>query len=472
MNSETPPVPAPRRFPPQIKFIVGNEACERFSYYGMISILTLYLRNVMHMEDAHSKEIVHVFGTAVYFLPLLGGWIADRWLGRYWTILSISLFYCLGHAALAFGEGSRSWLYFGLVLIAIGAGGIKPCVSAFVGDQFPATDERLLTKVYGLFYWSINLGAFFAFAIIPWIRDQAGYPWAFGVPGIFMALATVIFWLGTPRYVRLPPARKSGESGGRMLPVFWHALIHSVTRKRVQARQATDSLLDRALPHCTASEVANARAVAGILMIFATVPVFWALFNQVNTSWVLQGAKMAPFQVLGFKVDAERIQSVGSLLILIWVPVLTWGVYPLAERWGWRPTPLRRMAAGMILAAISFFISGWIQSRVDANPGGVTLAWQIAPYIVLEAGEVMVSATSLEFAFSQAPKSLKSTMMSVYLMTIAGGHFLVAVFTALNRKFVGATGANELYFYAILMLVAVGGFAACAIRYRPVTADT
>jgi POT family proton-dependent oligopeptide transporter len=450
-------MPPPDRFPPQIKFIIGNEACERFSYYGMLSILTLYLKNVMEMGEARSKETVHLFATAVYFLPLLGGWLADRWLGRYWTILSISLFYCLGHGVLAlFGE-TLPGLYAGLALIAIGAGGIKPCVSAFVGDQFRSGQESQLTKVYGLFYWSINLGAFFGFALIPLIRDQVGYRWAFGVPGIFMGLATLVFWLGTKHYVRQPPARKAKQGG--IFSVVWFAWTHRRERK------PGEGFLDAALARFSREEVEGVRAVGGILMMFATVPVFWALFNQVNTTWVLQGEKMTPFDVLGYKVDGERIQSVGALLVMIWVPLLTLWLYPLAERLGLRPTALRRMGTGMVLGAVSFFICGSIQSRMDAGQT-MSLAWQVVPYVVLEAGEVMVSATALEFAFSQAPARMKSIIMSFWLMTIAGGHFLVAVFTNLNSRFVHARGAAEFFFYAVLMLAVAGIFIWCATRYR------
>lgn len=444
------------RFPPQIKFIIGNEACERFSYYGMLSILTLYLKNVMEMSEAKSKAVVHLFATAVYFLPLVGGWVADRWMGRYWTILVISLFYCLGHGALALFEGNLAGVYVGLGLIAIGAGGIKPCVSAFVGDQFRSHQESLLTKVYGLFYWSINLGAFFGFALIPLIRDRAGYSWAFGVPGIFMALATLFFWLGTPHYVRHPPMR---EAKGGVFGVFWYALTH------LRDRKAGQSFLDTALARYNREDVEGVKAVGGILMMFATVPVFWALFNQVNTTWVIQGEKMTPFNLLGYLVDEERLQAAGALLVMIWVPILTLWLYPLAERLGLRPSPLRRMGTGMVLAALSFFISAWIQSRIEAGQA-LSVAWQIAPYIVLEAGEVMVSATALEFAFSQAPARMKSIIMSFYLMTIAGGHFLVATLTNLNSRFVHAQGAAEFLFYAMLMLAAAGVFAWLATRYR------
>jgi POT family proton-dependent oligopeptide transporter len=449
--------PKRERYPPQVKFIIGNEACERFSYYGMLSILTLYLKNEMSMGEAHSKEVVHIFATAVYFLPLFGGLLADRWLGRYWTILSISLFYCLGHGCLALFEGNLMGVYAGLAFIAIGAGGIKPCVSAFVGDQFTKHQDGLLTKVYGWFYWSINLGACFGFALIPVLREKLGYRWAFGVPGIFMALATLIFWLGRKHYVRQPPSGRVG--GGGLFGVFWYALTH------VRERKPGQSFLDTALGRYRPEEVEGVKAVGGILMMFATVPVFWALFNQVNTTWVLQGEKMTPFHLLGYKVDGERLQAAGALLVMIWVPILTLGVYPLAERLGLRPTMLRRMGAGMILGAVSFFISAWIQSRMDAGQT-LSVAWQLVPYIVLEAGEVMVSATALEFAFSQSPERMKSTMMSMYLMTIAGGHFLVATLTNLNSRFVHAEGAAELNFYAVLMVVAAGIFMFLATRHK------
>jgi POT family proton-dependent oligopeptide transporter len=441
------------RYPPQIKFIIGNEACERFSYYGMLGILELYLKNRMQMGADGATQVLHLFATAVYFLPLLGGWLADRYWGRYWTILSISLFYCLGHATLAMFEGSRAGLFAGLALLAIGAGGIKPCVSAFVGDQFGPNQDRVLRKVYGWFYWAINLGAAFGFFVIPLVRNKAGYGWAFGVPGIFMGLATLIFWLGTKQYVRQPPQR--ADRGAGFWTVVWFALRHRGERKSGQ------DFLDVALARFSPEEVQSARAVVGILTIFLTVPMFWALFNQVNSTWVLQGKNMTPFYVL----DGETMQSAGSVLVMIWVPILTLGVYPWLERRGILPTPLRRMSAGMVLGAVSFVICGYIQTRMDRG-ATLSVAWQLVPYIVLEAGEVMLSATALEFAFSQSPERMKSIVMSFWLMTMSVGHFLVAMFTNLNSNYVHAHGAVEFYFYAALMVVVAVAFIFLATRYR------
>jgi MFS family permease len=223
------PKSAVDRWPSQIKFIVGNEACERFSYYGMRSILAGYitgevLKGGLGKDADTATSIIHFFVFANYFMPLFGAWLSDRIIGRYHTILWVSLFYCAGHGVLACSDfaggvhGKIICLYAGLALIAFGSGGIKPCVSAFMGDQFKPEQSHLLQKAYGAFYWSINLGSFFSFLVIPWIKDRHGYSLAFAVPGILMGIATLIFWLGTKRYVRVPPSREAKTAG--FIPVF------------------------------------------------------------------------------------------------------------------------------------------------------------------------------------------------------------------------------------------------------------
>ncbi|MBR5894834.1 MAG: hypothetical protein IKZ13_04770 [Akkermansia sp.] len=200
-------------FPSQAKYIVGNEACERFSFYGMKSILVLYMVNALAMSESAAMEVAHLFNALIYILPLLGAWIADRFLGRYRTILYVSLFYCLGHGVLATAdlttsiEQKRIILMTGLFIIALGAGGIKPCVSAFVGDQVGGFDSKTMTRVYAAFYWSINFGSFFSFLVIPWVHKNWGYSWAFAIPGIFMALATFVFWCGRKQYLHKAPAQ-------------------------------------------------------------------------------------------------------------------------------------------------------------------------------------------------------------------------------------------------------------------------
>src|SRR6267142_1311726 len=164
--------------PPGVPYIVGNEAAERFSYYGMRSILTIFMTKYLldrsgvlaPMSGEQAKASYHAFVWAVYFIPFFGAIISDAWLGKYRTILILSIVYCFGHLVLAL-DSTRFGLGLGLSLIAIGSGGIKPCVSANVGDQFGATNQHLLTRVFSWFYFSINFGSAFSTMLIPWMRS-------------------------------------------------------------------------------------------------------------------------------------------------------------------------------------------------------------------------------------------------------------------------------------------------------------
>lgn len=452
------------RWPSQVGFIVGNEACERFSYYGMKSILAGYitgatLKGGLGQSDDRATAIIHLFVFVNYFMPLLGAWVSDRLIGRYRTILWVSLFYCAGHGVLACSdfaggaEGKTACLFTGLALIAFGSGGIKPCVSAFMGDQFRPGQGDLMQKAYGAFYWAINFGSFFAFLAIPWLKDRWGYSLAFGVPGILMALATLIFWLGTPRYVRVPPSRESRAAG--FLAVFWHALLH---------RGKKTPFWEPAYARYTRDEVDAARSVPPILTVFSLVPAFWTLFDQTNSTWVLQGQRMTPVTVWGASFGAEQMQAVNPLFVMLLVPLLTWAVYP---RIGRLAAPLRRMAAGMFLGALAYLLVAAIQTRIDAGAAPCVLL-QLGPYLVLTAAEVLISTTGLEFAFREAAPSMKSTIMSFWLLTVAFGNLLVALLTrALGGDSAsGSVSAPRFLLYAGLTFAVAVLFSAVSRTYR------
>src|SRR5688572_11209105 len=219
---DTPNIARPA-LPRQIGYIIGNEGCERFSFYGMRNILTQFLVSSSLLfsaaelvpqteREGAAKEVFHTFVLGVYFFPLLGGWLADRVLGKYNTILYLSVVYCAGHACLAMFENNKTGFFAGLFLIALGSGGIKPCVSAFVGDQFDQSNKSLAKVVFDAFYWIINFGSFFASLLMPWFLRHYGPAVAFGIPGVLMFVSTVILWLGRRLYVDVPPAPPHPDS--------------------------------------------------------------------------------------------------------------------------------------------------------------------------------------------------------------------------------------------------------------------
>ncbi len=383
------------RMPPGIPWIIGNEAAERFSFYGMRTVLTIFMASYLHLMDrvpgaplseAKVDEYYHWFVGAVYFTPLLGALLADVLWGKFKTIMILSVVYCAGHATLAcmgwFGT-SQWWLLAGLALITLGSGGIKPCVSANVGDQFGPLNQHLLSKIYGWFYFSINLGSFFSTLLTPWLLEWYGPHWAFGVPGVLMAVATLLFWLGRHKFAHVPP-------GG------------SQFFKDIASREGL-VVLGKLIP------------------LFLFIAVFWALYDQTGSSWVFQAAKMDR-NFLGIEWLASQIQALNPVLILAFIPLFSYLIYPALGR-VMTLTPLRKIGMGFALIALSFGICAVAQARIDAGHSP-SIAWQILAYVVITAGEVMVSIVGLEFAYTQAPKSLKSMIMSLYLLSVFVGNTL------------------------------------------------
>jgi len=528
-SASAPAAAARDRMPRSVAYIVGNEAAERFSYYGIRSILTVYItaevaRGGLGLTADSATTIVHLFIFANYFLPLLGAWLSDRVIGRYSTILYLSLVYCLGNGVLACsglfdGVPARlACLAAGLGLIALGSGGIKPCVSAFMGDQFKPEQGHLLQKAYGAFYWSINFGSFFSFLVVPWVKDHYGYAPAFGVPGVFMALAVVIFVLGTRQYVRVPPARHSRAAGfltvlmtafrrratpgvaplvnllvTLVIPVvtmvvftvlalaqplspalralgkgalaavgLWYLLI--VGLSLTGRIELPETFWAAARDRHREEEIAAARSVGPILFVFALVPVFWALFDQTTSTWVLQGQQMRAVMLGNFRIGAEQMQSANPALVMVLVPLLTLVVYPRLGRWA---TPLRRMSAGMFFGAASYLIVAWLQRRLEAGEQ-FSILWQVLPYLVLTTGEVLLSTTGLEFAFAEAAPNMRSTIMSFWLLTVAFGNLLVSAITKVlgGAAEAGAVTSGRFLLYAVLTAAVGVLFSLVASQYR------
>ena len=455
-------VPKKSRFPKAVPFIIGNEAAERFSFYGMRSILTLFLVKqffnptgnvaLSQQADAHANKLNHLFVMVAYALPFVGGMVADWFTGKYKLILYISMVYCLGHLLLSMFDASLSGFEIGLLVVGIGAGGIKSCVSANVGDQFDASNQDLLSKVYGWFYFSINAGSMISTVAIPWTYEHFGPKWAFGIPGLLMALATVIFFSGRKRYVKVPP---QGVNRNNLIFITFYALTHMGQRK------PGESLLDVAKGPYNPEKVEGMKAVYRVIAVFFFALAFWAVWDQCLSEWVLYADKMDRVINLGFTkftVLAGQVSTVNTVFLLLFIPLFNYWIYPALDKMGLKTTPLRRLGAGLILTALSFVVIGLIHISID-NGGTPSIWWQIFAYMILSAAEVLVSITGLEYAYTHSPKSMKSTMNGIWFLVVSFGNLITASVNGLiedggwwarNLK-----GANYEWFFVIFIMVFV-----------------
>ncbi len=421
--------------PTGIPYIIGNEAAERFSFYGMRAILVVFMTQhlvgssgaLQVMSEEEAKGWYHLFVSAVYFTPLLGALLSDGLLGKYRTIILLSVFYCAGHAALALDD-TRWGLVVGLGLIALGAGGIKPCVSSHLGDQFGHTNQGLLARAFAWFYFAINLGAFFSSLATPWLLVHYGAAVAFAVPGILMLIATLIFWAGRYRFVHIPP-------GGRLF------------LKETFSRQGLGAL-------------------GRLSVVYLFVAVFWSLFDQTGSSWVLQAQHMNRV-LLGVELLPAQIQAANPLLVMFLIPVFSYAVYPAINK-VFPLTPLRKISIGLFVAAAAFALPTLAQLSIDQG-GTPSIAWQLLAYIVLTAAEVMVSITCLEFSYTQAPNTMKSFVMAFFMLSIALGNLFTSAVNFIIRNEDGSSalqGADYFLFFTLLMLVTAAAFVVLARYYR------
>jgi proton-dependent oligopeptide transporter, POT family len=448
------------RLPAAVKYILGNEACERFSFYGMSTILVPYMQQYLGWQRNRAESVYHDFVAAAYAMTVVGAWLSDRFFGRYRTILWLSYGYVAGHATLAAMEvapaARATLLLLGMTLIVIGQAGIKPNLSAFVGDQFTQQQGGLLDRVYSLFYVAINLGSATSQIITPWLLagcafgaarlcEGAAVAWAFGVPGILMALALVIYLMGSRLYVKVPPAGRDPNSFANVL--------------RTRLREGEEAARRK-----HGEEVVNGvRSVFRIALVFAPTITFWALYFQYGSSWFNQAEQMDR-DVFGWHMESAQMEALNAILILIMVPLFAYVVYPALERAGLKPTMLRRMTAGMFIAAPAFLSAAMIQRWIEQG-GRPHIGWQAIQYVIIAIAETLVSVTALEFAYTQAPRRMKGVIMSMYTLSIGGGSFVTSLVTR-NVDFASRT--NYFLFWAAFMAAGATLFAIFAALYKPV----
>uniref|UniRef100_A0A3Q2XDS2 Solute carrier family 15 member 1a n=1 Tax=Haplochromis burtoni TaxID=8153 RepID=A0A3Q2XDS2_HAPBU len=372
-------------YPLSIFFIVVNEFCERFSYYGMRAVLVLYFKYFLQWDEDLATSIYHTFVALCYLTPILGAIVADSWLGKFKTIVYLSIVYTIGQVAMAVSavhditdsnrDGTPDNMTFhvalsmvGLFLIALGTGGIKPCVAAFGGDQFSEHQDKQRRTFFSVFYLCINGGSLLSTIITPILRgqecgiysQQKCYSLAFGVPAALMVVALVVFIVGSGMYYKAEP------EGNIMLDVCKCIGFAIKNRYRHRSNQypRRQHWMDWAEEKYDKLLIAQIKMVLKVLFLYIPLPMFWTLFDQKGSRWTLQATTMNGY--FGkLVIQPDQMQIFNPILILTLVPIMDSVIYPLIKKCGFNFTPLKRMTVGMFLAAMAFVCAALVQVEID-----------------------------------------------------------------------------------------------------------
>jgi POT family proton-dependent oligopeptide transporter len=401
---------APTSHPTGFWFIFFGELAERSSFYGMRALLAFYLIDVFAKTRGEASEVVHLYMAGCYATGLIGGWVADRFLGKYWTIVLFAVPYVVGQ--LLIGQSDLTLMYVALVILAFGSGVIKPNISTLMGltyDERRPGQEQLRSRAFGYFYMAINVGSLLSYQVCPLLRDyfaqvdpatgkpasaeaaRAGYLTAFLFPAALMTVALVVFAAGKRHYAR----------------------------EDVRADRAAD-----------AAGPTGRWAVAGRLAgLFALVMFFWVVFDQKTTTWLyfasdyLDVRFTTPVPVAGrteWRVPPESLMAANPFLILCFVPLLNVLFSRLAAT-GYRIRPTDKITAGFLLTAGACLIhaaAAWLATDPDGSITRVSVGWQLLAYVSLTLAEVLVSVTGLELAYTAAPKSLKGFVTALWFAPV------------------------------------------------------
>ncbi|KAL6204475.1 hypothetical protein ACLB2K_021742 [Fragaria x ananassa] len=487
-------------------FILGNECCERLAYYGMSSNLVIYFKTRLHQSSARAAKSNSNWSGTCYLTPLLGAFLADAYLGRYKTIASFSIIYVIGMTLLTLSasvpgmkptcvskddcyanNGQTAACFIALYLIALGTGGIKPCVSSYGADQFDDDDEvekKHKGSFFNWFYFSINVGALIASSVLVWIQMNEGWSWGFGIPAVAMAIAVVCFFSGTRLY-------RNQKPGGSPLTRIIQVLVASVRKYKVKVPEDKSILYEttdaesaikgsRKLDHtnefsffdkaavveptdhikdskdpwrlATVTQVEELKSIIRLLPVWATGIIFAAVYNQMSNFFVLQGTLMdLHVGKSSFEIPAASLSVFDTLSVIIWVPIYDQLIVPFARKFtGHRNgiTTLQRMGIGLFISIFSMVCAAILElirlrkvkenNYYDDEHMPMSVFWQSPQYFLIGAAEVFTFIGQLDFFYDQAPDAMRSLCSALSLSTVALGNYfnslLVTIVTNVTTK--------------------------------------
>lgn len=477
-----------------------TEMWERFSYYGMRAILFLYMTTAvvkggLGMDEKQAAPIFALYASSVYFLPLIGGWIADRYIGAKRATIIGGFIIMLGHFALA--VPTMTFFYFGLFLVAVGTGFLKSNISAMVGDLYDKNDPRR-DGGFSIFYMGINIGAFIAPLVCGYFAQAEGFRnflaargldpnmgWhiGFGAAGVGMALGLAQYFLGRQRLanVGLPPSqnRRLAETENAAAPLSTAYLVQLIAILAVAAATILISAQMYSIDFALKTVLMPTVLIGGLIMVlvtgmqdklstddwkrivvifilFAFSTIFWMGFEQAATSLNSFADKLTNTTILGYEIPASWLQSVNPLMIIALAPVFGGIWTTLGKR---QPSDAVKFALGLVFLGLGFVVVAFAASQLGANPENdstarVTFLWMILVYLLHTIGELCLSPVGLSSMTKLAPGKMVSLMLGVWFLSVSMGNYFAGLIAA---EFVPDGAALSGIFGKVAMITIGGG---------------
>ncbi|CAO1942691.1 unnamed protein product [Urochloa humidicola] len=483
-------------------FILANNCFQCTAYFAVSTNLVNYLKDRLHVgSKAAANGVTNWMGTAS-MTPLVAAFLADAFLGRYWTIslfllISVVAYVVLTASAAAAALESAAAFYAGLYLLALG-GALQPVLTAFGADQFDEANEAdraRQSSFFNWFYMSINVGSLIGGTVLVWVQSSVSWGLGYGIPALLSGVAVAVFLAGTAAYQSHQPP------GGSPITRVAQVVAAAVRKWRVEApedaaelhecegddgmsaiqgsrrlahtdqfrfldKAAVETAGDKARPSpwrlCTVTQVEELKCVLRLLPVWASGIIFAAAYTQMTTTFILQGDTLDPY-VGGFRVPAAVLSVFDTLSVMLWVPLYDRVIVPLARRVTGHErgfTQLARMGVGLVVLAAGMLAAGTLEverrrviarhGMYDTNTGAggdgkylpLSIFWQVPQYAVVGASEVFTFIGQMEFFYDQAPDAMRSLCSGLSMTSFAVGNYVSSALVTVVARATARGGSD------------------------------
>ena len=393
-------VPSEKTFwghPAGLFVLFFTELWERFSYYGMRALFTIFLVAETTSQNPGfgwtNEEALWLYGwytMLVYLAAIPGGWIADNLLGQKKMVMLGGVLLCLGHGILAFD--SQLSFYIGCAFIVMGVGGLKPNISSMVGGLYPKGDERRDLGFY-IFYMGINLGAFLAPIFCGWVGETYNWHYGFGLAAVGMLIGQITYFFGQKYLVGVGELKKRSTEG----------------KKELQQKKLTPIEKDR---------------VKVLLISFMMIIIFWGAFEQAGGLMNLYAKQKTDRMLMGFEIPASWFQALNAFFIIT-LAVFVGGIWMRIKSKGKEASAIFKIAVGIMIMGFGFLFMRFAASEYEFM-GYSSMHWLVLAYLFHTVGELCASPVSLSYITKLAPEKYAALMMGLYFAASGLGNKLAA----------------------------------------------